>query len=267
MADRGVGVNDDAGRTLDAIRLRLVNVLLYPKTKMPAAPAGETWPITIDPDVVAHHLDRGGNLGLLGGERNGLAIFDIDDPDAFAEAEASLGALGERWVETGSSKHHVYKRWDAGLPAKLRWHDVIIGEIQRGPGLQQVVIPPSVHPNTGRRYQWLVAPATAMLSRLPVRWRQHLLEPPRPVFRRTETSATGAAREAALAQPGARRRPSGNIKFACPACVAEGHDTTQDNAVLFEAHWPGLRWGGPDSRARLEAIGQALGVPQAGARA
>jgi hypothetical protein len=91
-----------------------------------------------------------------------------------------------------------------------------------------------------------------------------------PVFRRTETSATGAAREAALAQPGARRRPSGNIKFACPACVAEGHDTTQDNAVLFEAtgSW-GCAWAGrtPLGRTHWQAIGQALGVLQAGARA
>ena len=264
-------MNGDAERTLDAIRARgWWSVLLYPRTKMPAAPAGESWPITIDPDVVAHHLDRGGNLGLLGGERNGLAIFDIDDPDAFAEAEATLGPLGERWVETGSGKHHVYKRWDAGLPAKLRWHDVIIGEIQRGPGLQQVVIPPSIHPDTGRRYRWLVAPATAVLSRLPIAWRQYLLEPPRPVLRRSETEASSSARDAALGQPGARRRPSGKIKFACAACVAEGHDTAQDNAVFFEATgtW-GCAWasGSGLGRAHWEAIGQALGVLHAGARA
>jgi hypothetical protein len=259
----------DRDQTLDAIRTRgWSSVLLYPNTKMPAAPAGETWPLTSDPDVVASHLARGGNVGLLGGERNGLAIFDIDDRDAFAEIEAALGPLGEPWVETGSGKSHVYKRWEAGFPAKLRWRNVIIGEIQRGPGLQQVVMPPSIHPDTRRRYRWLVAPATAMLSRLSVRWRQHLLEPPRPVFRRTETGATDSVREAALAQPGARRRPGGKIKFACPACVAEGHDTAQDNAALFEATglW-GCAWAGRTSlgRAHWEAIGRCLGAVKVGA--
>ena len=190
----------DVERTLDAIRTRgWWSVLLYPKTKIPAAPAGESWPITMNPEVVAHHLARHGNLGLLGGERNGLAIIDVDDPDGFAEMEAALGPLGTPWVRTGSGKQHVYKRWEPRLPAKLRWHDLIIGEIQRGPGLQQVVIPPSIHPDTGRWYTWLVEPATAVLSRLPVTWRQYLLETPRPAFRRAEPAAAGSARDTALA--------------------------------------------------------------------
>jgi hypothetical protein len=60
------------------------------------------------------------------------------------------------------------------LSAKLEWDDVKIGEIQRGPGQQQVVIPPSVHPDTGRRYQWIVDPITQPIAPLPGEWRAYL---------------------------------------------------------------------------------------------
>jgi hypothetical protein len=67
----------------------------------------------------------------------------------------------------------------------------------------------------------------------------------------------------ALQQPGARRRPAGKIKFACPACIAEGHDRARDNAVFFEStsHW-GCAWatGTTLGRKHWNAIGQALGV-------
>jgi len=72
-----------------------------------------------------------------------------------------------------------------------------------------------------------------------------------------------ALRTAALRQPGAVER-TGIIKFQCPACAAEGHDTHQDNAVLFLDDG---KWGcavasiaTTHGRAHWEAIGQALGA-------
>ena len=47
-------------------------------------------------------------------------------------------------------------------------------------------------------------------------------------------------RDAALAQPGAKERADGKIKFACPACLREGHDKHQDNAAYFPDN---DRWG------------------------
>jgi hypothetical protein len=44
---------------------------------------------------------------------------------------------------------------------------------------------------------------------------------------------------AAKAQPNAKERKDG-IKFECPGCVAEGHDTDADNAVLWTATG---KWG------------------------
>jgi hypothetical protein len=40
--------------------------------------------------------------------------------------------------------------------------------------------------------------------------------------------------EAALRQPGAKARATGNVKFQCPGCRAAGHDRHQDNACFFE---------------------------------
>jgi hypothetical protein len=74
--------------------------------------------------------------------------------------------------------------WEADLPAKLAWDDRTIGEIQRGPGQQQVVIPPSRHPDTGLRYRWVtehlgilcepIDPVGDPLPELPGLWRAYL---------------------------------------------------------------------------------------------
>src|SRR4029453_16211155 len=71
-------------------------------------------------------------------------------------------------------------------------------------------------------------------------------------------------RTAALRQPGAHERASGMIKFQCPKCAAEGHDTHDDNARLFinDGKW-GCAFASSDTakgRAHWEAIGQALGA-------
>jgi Protein of unknown function (DUF3987) len=63
-------------------------------------------------------------------------------------------------------------------------------------------------------------------------------------------------RAAALAQPGAIERQSGNIKFQCPQCRAEGHDQHQDNAGLF----PDGRWGCAFDRSHWAAVGGVLGA-------
>jgi Protein of unknown function (DUF3987) len=64
----------------------------------------------------------------------------------------------------------------------------------------------------------------------------------------------------ALQQPGAVRRHAG-IKFQCPACAADGHDTHKDNACLFnDGRW-GCAWATDSElgRAHRQAIGRALG--------
>jgi Bifunctional DNA primase/polymerase, N-terminal len=163
----------DAERTLTMIERRQVDVvLLAPREKKP--PAGRRWQVTHDRRVAERHLRGAGNLGLVAGEQNRLAILDPDELLCWADMIDSLGQPCAPWVETGRGRLHYYIAWEPGLPAKLVWHGVIIGEIQRGPGLQQAVIPPSTHPDTGRPYRWLVDPVTEPLPELPGEWRAYL---------------------------------------------------------------------------------------------
>jgi hypothetical protein len=62
-------------------------------------------------------------------------------------------------------------------------------------------------------------------------------------------------------QPGAVTRTSG-IKFQCPGCLAEGHDTSQGNAILFnDGSWGcAVAKDTPVGRQHWEAIGRALGA-------
>jgi hypothetical protein len=70
-----------------------------------------------------------------------------------------------------------------------------------------------------------------------------------------------ALRAAALGQPGAVERAMG-IKFPCPACRGEGHDTAGDNAILFKTGKWGCAWAKDTDlgRKHWQAIGEALGA-------
>lgn len=155
----------DLDRTLEAVAgWRLV--LLEAKTK---GPIGDTWTITADRDHITRHLRSGGNVGLVTHEDTGVAVLDPDKLPPWADMIDALGQPASAWVETASGRLHYYVAWQPDLPAKLRWDGQIIGEIQRGPGLQQVVIPPSIV--AARPYQWLVDPAQEPLQPLPGLWR------------------------------------------------------------------------------------------------
>jgi putative DNA primase/helicase len=165
-------MNKDRDLTLAAIRTRGWHVvLLGARAKKPHT---ETWVITTDADQVAAHLDAGGNLGLQAHPSTGIAVLDVDVMLPWADMIDSLGQPAAAWTLTGRGKLHYYITWTADLPAKLEWLGVKIGEIQRGPGLQQIVIPPSIHPDTGKPYEWLVDPRTQPLEPLPGLWRAYL---------------------------------------------------------------------------------------------
>jgi hypothetical protein len=165
-------VNGDAARTLAMIDAHGRHVVLLGRRAKKVYT--KHWDITADVDRVARHLKASGNLGLLCNETNGLAALDADDLLPWAEMIDTLGQPAAAWVETGRGRLHYYCTWEPDLPAKLEWDNKVIGEIQRGPGLQQVVIPPSIHPNTGRAYRWIVDPVAQPLEPLPGEWRAYL---------------------------------------------------------------------------------------------
>ena len=238
-------------------------VLLQPRSKRPK---GATWEITKLPSVITRHwkVNRG-NIGLVCGPDSEVMVLDFDNILVATDMFRELGPLDAPWVKTGSGKPHFYCRWEDGLPAKMDWQGQRVGEIQRGPALQHVVMPPSVHPDTGEHYSWLVDPQ-GVLPVLPDTWRDYLKSeavpdhiplgnreghpeedwtgpPPNELLRR------------ALAQPGGRTRRNG-IKFQCPGCRKEGHDRSLDNALV------GLdgRWGCAVDPRHKKDIGEVLGV-------
>jgi hypothetical protein len=256
------------------------------------APDGSSWQTTRDARVVRQHLAAGGNVGLVCGEVSGVAVLDFDSVEAKDEMYAALGSLVP-WVGSPSHGTHVYVRWAPGLPAKLRWKGKIVGEIQRGPGQQQVVIPPSPYPGNpkrgippGGRYEWLTDP-TQPLPELPATWLGHLAASegqfapttaavagtgllPRPSFipdgdsRGTENikpqqwdgpDATELQRRA-LQQPGAKLRGNGAVKFQCYGCQLENRDRHMDNARVG----PDGRWGCAVDTGHKRAIAVQLGV-------
>jgi hypothetical protein len=126
-------------------------VRLAPRAKKPAGPR---WEISKDPQQVAAWFAAGFNVGLVCSERTAVAVLDPDTMLPWAELIDVFGQPSLPWVITGSGKLHYYVVWVPDLPAKIVWHGQIVGEIQRGPGLQQVVLPGSVHP-TGGVYEWI----------------------------------------------------------------------------------------------------------------
>jgi hypothetical protein len=159
-------------------------VRLRRQSKAPDAPKNHPWPISRDADEVARWIARGYNIGLVCHERTGVAVLDPDDVLAWADMIDTLGQPCAPWVITGSGKLHYYIAWEEDLPPKLIWGGQIIGELQRGPGQQQVVLPPSRHPDTGTAYRWItesfgqlcepINPLTDPLPTLPGLWRAYL---------------------------------------------------------------------------------------------
>ncbi len=124
-------------------------------------PALADWPAaaSIDPDLIrswrAQRPDY--NVGIVTGPRSGLAVLDVDPRHGGTD---SLGALEER---VGVLPGTVMSRTGGGGMHLLFVHPgvkVTSSAHQLGPGLDvkadggQIVAPPSVHPETGRAYEW-----------------------------------------------------------------------------------------------------------------
>jgi hypothetical protein len=169
----------DAELTIAAVRTKGWEVVKLKGKK----PIGAHWEVTKDANEVGTWLAAGYNIGLLCHERTGVAVLDPDKIE-WVDLIDMLGQPCLPWVVTGSGRLHYYFAWEADLPAKLTWRGEIIGEIQRGPGLQQVVMPPSIHPDTGATYRWItdnlgslcepINPVTDALPKLPGVWLAYL---------------------------------------------------------------------------------------------
>lgn len=132
-------------------RLGMFVFPLRPRTKVPLYTGGFKL-ATTDVGVVKRwwqeHPDA--NIGLWPGA-SGLAVVDVDGDAGMASARA-LGLLEvETPIVTTSRGLHLYFRKPDGPP---------LGNLRPAPGLDvrsqsgYVLLPPSVHPQTRRAYEW-----------------------------------------------------------------------------------------------------------------
>lgn len=92
------------------------------------------------------------NIGLRTGE-SGFIVVDTDTPEAEAWVREHLPATPMRAMSGNGSQHHYY-----AVPPKKRvgnkqhWKGVPGLDVRGWGGF--IVLPGSVHPKTGRRYEW-----------------------------------------------------------------------------------------------------------------
>jgi len=143
------------------------------------------------------HPDHG--IGIATGAATGMFALDVDPEhggdETLTDLEHEHGALPDTLeVLTGGGGRHLYFAVPDGVT-------IANDQGKRlGPGLDirgeggQAVAPPSIHPDTGRRYEWeaLHDPADGVTAAVPPAWLVELLtvetEPPRP----HRTSAGGS---------------------------------------------------------------------------
>ena len=130
-----------------------------PKQKIPRI---KEWQkvATIDPNIVRGWWTQwpNANVGIATGEGSNLVVLDVDVKDgkcgdeSLAELERQLGDLPTTVeVVTGTGGRHIYFIYPNNS-------EIRNSASQLGPGLDvrgeggYVVVPPSIHPDTGRTY-------------------------------------------------------------------------------------------------------------------
>lgn len=208
---------------------------LKPRSKHPATPHGVK-----DATTDMARIDKWGEQGLWHGvgvacgEPSGVIVVDIDTRHggdaALEELESRHGKLPATWeCLTGGGGRHLYYR------GVCRTHKLAPGGAVdlRGTG-SYVVAPPSIHPETGKRYEWELSsvPGEAALADAPA-W----------VLAHTDAPVTANAVPSGEARPhmlsrhtlaflqfGAREGERNNRLYAA-ACDMAGCGFTMDEAL------------------------------------
>lgn len=128
--------------------------------KTPSTKAWTTAPQMSDGEINAA-VYSGANIGVRTG--GGLIVVDVD-PGADPELLAFLSAIHTPTVRTGRDGRHFYFKGDARCSVGKISENVDV----RGDG-GQVVLPGSIHPDTGTPYTWIITPDEAPLAVLPPR--------------------------------------------------------------------------------------------------
>lgn len=124
--------------------------------------------------VAARHAGDAPNVGLVLGTGTRLVSVDIDGPAGEAAlASASGGEAPPTWeILTGSGRGRqlVYRLppdWTGPAPRTLLMREGGHEELLLLGDASQVVLPPSIHPETGAEYRWAPGRAPHELAALP----------------------------------------------------------------------------------------------------
>jgi hypothetical protein len=153
-------------------------------------------------------------------------VVDIDPRNggSIEELEALVGPLPDTltvWSGRNDGGRHLYWRRAAG--------ELVGTRLPRGIDLKvrgYMIMPPSVHPVTGRPYRWERHPVAA----LPTSLREMLRPAPRAIYRGNGTaSGAGLVRKVASAEVGNRNR---TLHWACCGALEDGIlDQIEDDLV------------------------------------
>jgi len=131
---------------------------LQPRDKKPFAGSRGVLDATDDPDIIRQWwtVEPSANIGLALGDPSGVDALDIDPrhgSDVGFENLLSYGKLPETpESQTGGGGRHIF----------FLHHPNAKNDPELEPGIEfrstgyYVVLPPSVHPETGRQYEWLI---------------------------------------------------------------------------------------------------------------
>lgn len=122
-------------------------------------PIGHGWQKALPMDTESTRSvwqDKSCNMGLVLGP-SGVIDFELDGGDESLFWDLAGGVTTPTFV-TGSGRPHVLFRDPGGMTRRTR------DGLELRAGSHQSVLPPSIHPDTGRAYEWVDHPLTTPLA-------------------------------------------------------------------------------------------------------
>jgi hypothetical protein len=187
-------MSDFQQSALEYAKIGLKIIPLRPRTKIPIL---ANWPqaATTDKKIIADWWTDypDANIGCLTGRDSGIFVIDVDrhgDTDgqiSLDDLEAQFGKLPDTVEQiTGGGGRQIFFRYPAGATITNK-----TGSGALAPGLEikgdggQVVLPPSIHPQTGRQYEWEASshPADVEIVEAP-EWLINIITAVRPTKKR-----------------------------------------------------------------------------------
>ena len=224
--------------------------------KTPATPHG-CKDATTDPAQIAEWWGGGSTYNVAIGTGNGLVVLDVDTDhdtgkfgdETLADLERQYGPLPETWtcLTGGGGVHYYFQCDDPALTVAVGFAP---GLDYRGAG-GYVIAPPSIHPTTGRAYEWEASstPTSVPLAPLPDWLHRLMLQGKRDKPKQAKSKeAPGKITEG---------RRNEDMFHLAASLRAKGLTVAEITAAMMEANK--TRCDPPLSKQEIETICQSTG--------